>query len=265
MAKSTIKTIARCTPSLGDVSIWWARAAECIFWPNNTAKALFCARDYVGDEVAEVRNSIVESVLAYDEQCHNVSHLFWLDDDVLCFPGCLLELLHQDKDIVSGVYFTKMEGNLSSPLWYPESGGGTARFKPDVVEDVWGHGMGLTLVRTEVYRRMRDELLTREVDGKKEMLVDRYGRFRWYHRTDQMTELWQDEHDLTHMGMTEDLYFLGLAAKLGYKPAIVSSKHAFAFHYDKNADRGYPQKQWEMWVNGEPITWDMPGGKVIWD
>ncbi len=260
-----IKVIARCTPSLGDVSIWWARATECIFWPNNHGKAIFYDRDYAGDEVAEVRNKIVEAVLRYDAEAHKVSHLFWVDDDVLVFPGCLLELLHQDRDIASGVYFTKMPGNLSSPLWYPDNGGGTARFLPDRIEEVWGHGMGLTLVKTEVYKRIRDEVLTRTVDGQQQRLTDKYGRPRWYHRTDQTTELWQDEHDLTHMGMTEDIYFLSLAHKLGYKPAIVTTKHAFGFHYDKARDVGYPEKQWQQWSSGEPIVWATPDGPVTWD
>lgn len=265
MAKSTVKVIAKCTPSLGDVSIWWARMTECIYWPNNHAKAIFYLRDQVGDEVAEIRNAIVESVLRYDAECHAVSHLFWVDDDVLCFPGCLLELLHQDRDIASGVYFLKMEGNLTSPLIYPEAGGGTARFIPDQVQEVWAHGMGLTLIRTEVYKRMRDELLTREVNGVKEKLVDKYGRYRWYHKTDLMTELSQDEHDLTRMGFTEDTYFLDQAGRLGYRAAVVTTKHCFGFHYDKEADKGYPEKQWGQWTKGEPIVWDTPAGPVQWD
>ncbi len=269
-----VRIIAKCTPSLGSVSLGWSRASESVFWPNNHGKGLFYLRDAVGDEVAEVRNAIVESVLYYDVNCNAVSHLFWLDDDVIPFPGCLLELLHRDRDIVSGVYFTKMEGSLSSPLIYPESGGGTARFIPDQFMEVWGHGMGLTLVRTEVYKRMRDELLIREVDGTKRMLQDRYGRPRWYHRTDSQTELWEDEHGLTRMGMTEDTYFLDQARQLGYRPAVSTHKHAFGFHFEPEKrdargqiikqERGYPQRQWEQWTQGQAIVWDTPDGPVEW-
>lgn len=259
------RIIAKCTPSLGDVSLGWCRATETIYWPNNHGKGIFYLRDRVGDEVAEVRNAIVESVLYYDEHSAGVSHLFWLDDDVIPFPGCLLELLHQDRDIVSGVYFTKMEGSLSSPLIYPECGGGTARFVPNQVQEVWGHGMGLTLVRTEVYKRMRDELLTREKDGQKQLLTDKYGRPRWYHRTNLAEEIYEDEAGIAHMGMTEDTYFLDQAAKLGYKPAVVTTKHAFGFHYDRQKDTGYPQEQWEQWTGGQPITWKTKEGVVVWD
>lgn len=259
------KIIAYCTPSLGDVSIWWARAFACIFHENNYGKGIFFAQDYAGDEVAEVRNSIVEKVLEYDAKCHEVSHLFWIGDDVLVFEGCLLELLHQHRYICSGVYFLKYPGNLTSPLIYPEPGGGPAQFIPNQVQEVWGHGMDLTLVKTEVYKRMRDELLTREVNGVKQKLTDKYGRYRWYHRTDPTTEIYQDEHGMAHMGMTEDNYFLSLAHELGYKTAVVTSKHAFGFHYDRKADKGYPEKQWKQWTTGQPIVWDTPDGPVQWE
>ncbi len=257
--------VAYCTPSRGDVSIFWARTTACILHENNLGKGLFYLRDKVGGEVAESRNALVESVLDYDAKCHKVSHLFWVDDDVLVFPGCLLELLHKDRDIVSGVYFTKLPGNLSSPLMYPESGGGAAKFIPDKFTEVWGHGMGLTLIKTEVYKRMRDELLTREVNGIKEKLTDKYGRYRWYHTTDMSTEVSQDEHDLTSLGMTEDLHFLSQAQRLGYRPSVLTTKHCFGWHYDKDNDVGYPEKQWNQWISGEKITWDTPDGDVTWD
>ncbi len=258
------KIIAYCTPSLGMVSLWWVRMMASIYHPNNHGKGYFFAKDDVGDEVAEVRNCIVESVLNYDRDHHEVSHLFWLDDDVLMQPGCLLELLHQDRDIVSGVYFLKMEGSLSSPLIYPESGGGTARFIPDQVQEVWGHGMGLTLVKTEVYKRMLREQLTRTVDGQTQLLTDKYGRPRWYHKTDLMHEIEEDEHGLAKMGMTEDTYFLDRASRIGYKPAVVTTKHAFGFHYDAKRNKGYPEQQFNQWQAGQPIVWDTPAGPVTW-
>ena len=246
--------IAKCTPSLGSVSLWWARATESILWPNNTGKAIFYLRDGVGGEVAEVRNGIVEAVLRYDAEVNPVTHLFWVDDDVLVFPGCLLELLHLDRDIASGVYFTKLPGNLSSPLIYPERGGGTARFVPDRVQEVWGHGMGLTLVRTEVYKRMRDAGLP----------ADRYGRPKWYHTSRPDEDVRQDGHGNIDLGGTEDNYFLDAAGKLGYRPAVCTRKHTFGFHYDAEKDLGYPEEQWGQWVKGEAITWQTLGGSVVW-
>lgn len=276
--------IAKCTPSLGNVSLWWARCTETILWSQNSSKAIFYLRDKAGGEVGEVRNAIVDSVLDYDRG-NPVSHLFWIDDDVLVFPGCLLNLLevsklHNNAPIVSGVYFTKQEGNLSTPLIFREKHGGPDLFIPDQAYPVWGHGMGLTLVRTEVYKKMRDEL---------DLGLDKYGLPQWYH-TSTDAEVWQDEHGTIHTAMTEDLWFCDNAAKLGIQPIISTHKHAFGFHYEsapmvkkdgrwfrvplidylehrgekQMLDKGYPEKQWKAWIQGAPIVWGTPNGPVTW-
>jgi hypothetical protein len=251
------KFIAKCSPSLGDVSIWWSRCCQSIIWPMARGRAIFYLRDKVGGEIAEVRNGIVDAVLEYDKTTNPVTHLFWVDDDVLVFPGCLLELLHQDTDICSGVYFTKMPGNLSEPLIFPYDDDNRNTFEPDQVYDVLGHGMGLTLVRTEVYKRMRDEL---------NLSKDKYGRPEWYHTTKFEEDVTQDESGMIGLGCTEDTYFCRNAIKLGYSPRIVTSKMAFGFHYDRQNDKGYPERQWNQWINCQPIEWNLPGGKkVIWD
>lgn len=274
-----VRVIAKCTPSLGEVSLGWARASELIFWPNNHGKLILNARDWVGGEIAETRNAIVETALECDARGPEVSALFWLDDDVLPFPGVLLELLNtmeqRGLSICSGTYFTKYAGNGSGPLIYPEEGGGTAAFVPDQVQEVWGHGMGLTLVRLEVYKRIRDELLTRTVGGQAQRLTDKYGRPQWYHTTDTMTEIHDDAQGVTRMGCTEDIHFLMLAHQLGYKTAAVTTKHAFAFHltpekHDVHGrrireERGFPEAQFKQWSEGQPITWQTPGGTVVWD
>lgn len=246
--------IAQCTPSLGMVSIWWSRCVQCVLQPNNAGRSIFYLRDKVGGEIAEVRNALVEQVLNHATP-H--SHIFWIDDDVLVFPGCLLELFNQDADICAGVYFTKLPDNLATPLIYDAEGTGAAGFPPNAVLDVWGHGMGLTLVRTDVYRRMADEL---------EIGKDKYGRPRWYRTFKMEEEVAEDEKGVVGVGYTEDLYFLKNANKLGYVPRVVTSKHAFGFHYDAENDQGYPTRQWKQWVSGEPITWEMTNGPpVVWD
>ena len=278
--------IARCTPTLGFVSLWWCRAVETILWPTGSCgKSLFYLRDHKGGEIAEVRNGIVDAVLRYDRDVGPVSHLFWIDDDVLTFPGCLLSLLHHDCDIASGVYFTKRPGKLSEPLIYSDPHGSADLFKPDQAYPVFGHGMGLTLIRTSVYKRMFQEI---------DLAKDKYGRPQWYH-TVGIGESWEDEKGIIHTEQTEDFYFLSNVAKLGIKPMIDTSKHAFGFHYQPEyccscgletpharearshkrdnpthsmalEDRGYPQEQWTQWIKGERITWTMPDdSKVIWD
>ena len=246
--------IAQCTPSLGMVSIWWSRAVQCIFGENHSGKSIFYLRDGVGGEIAEVRNNLVQMVL--DHKTPH-SHVFWIDDDVLVFPGCLLELLHQYKDVVSGVYFTKMPGNLSSPLIYSTEGAGPDQFVPDAAYPVFAHGMGLTLVRTEVYRRMAAEL---------DLGRDKYNRPQWYRTSDAATELREGDNGVVDTGYTEDTWFLRNCHRIGVHPHVVTTKHAFAFHYDATSDRGYPEKQWQQWISGAPIVWDVAEGEpVVWE
>lgn len=256
-----MSTIAKCTPSLGNVSLFWARTSECIVWPMNTAKAIFYLRDSQGGEIAETRNAIVDLVLDYDTR-HKVDYFFWLDDDVLTYPGVLLELLHyattKNKEIVSGVYFNKSPGNGSQPLIFPSKYGGADRFKPNQVYETWGHGMGLCLIKADVYKRLHRELKLRK---------DKYGRVEFY-KTSGVHQV--DDDGLIHTGYTEDLYFLDLVSKIGIKPLIVCTPQAFGWHYDGKASKdypngkGYPEKQWNQWMSNEDIRWDVPSGEVVW-
>lgn len=275
-------TIAQCTPSLGMVSIWWSRLIQSIIPPNNTASAIFYLRDKVGGEIAEVRNGIVEAVREYAKS-NPVSHLFWIDDDVLPIsPGCLRELLAHDRDICSGVYFHKMAGLTSEPLIYPKAGEGSDYFRPNEWYEVWGHGMGLTLVKLGVYERMEAEL---------DLPKDKYGRTQFYHTTTDDDLIPVSGTGVIHGGYTEDLWFLNNAAKIGVKPLIDTTKHGFGFHYAREwrcqqcekkldsdakgcndckvkgywADRGYPEEQWAQWISGQPITWHTKEGDVVWD
>lgn len=251
-----VQSIALATPSLGNVSIWWSRLCMSIIWPMNRGQTIFYLRDKVGGEVAECRNAIVDSVLAYDRVSGPISHIFWVDDDVLVFPGCLLELLHQNKDICSGVYFTKREGNLAEPLIFPLDSDPRTGFYPNEVYEVAGHGMGLTLVRTQVYKDLAAKQLT---------TMDKYGRPEWYNTSKDGTDVSQDEKDVISLGHTEDTDFCGKARKLGYKCYIDTNAHAFGFHYDKEKDKGYPEATWIAWIRGNPIIWETPDGIITWN
>jgi hypothetical protein len=245
--------IALATPSLGLVSIFWARTCASIIWPMNTGKSIFYLRDGEGGEVAETRNAIVDQVLTYDQR-QKVSHILWVDDDVLVQPGCLLELLHFDRDIASGVYFSKVAGHGSQPLIFPSEYGGADHFRPNEVYETWGHGMGLCLIKTDVYKRMHREL---------KLGRDKYNRVEFYKTAGGLTHVGPD--NVLHTGFTEDLYFLGQAAKLGIKPLVVCTKPAFGWHLDSATDTGYPETQWKQMMADEPVRWQTPAGEVVWD
>lgn len=285
--------IARCTPSLGRVSIWWARAAENLMWPMGVGKLLLYVQDNVGGGVAEARNALVETALTYDREANPVSHLLWLDDDVLAFPGALLELMNLNKDVASGVYFLKAEGPASQPLVWMEADpaagvheGVMVPFVPDLTNlPVKYTGMGLTLVRLSVYKRMAAEL---------DLGVDSQGRVKFYH-TSTPEDVREDGSGGIEVGFTEDVYFYRQAARLGIKPHVSTTKHAFGFHTStlfcckdcgfrsveeslaarhrlsfpghklREELAGYPEKQFRQWAAGEPVTWNVGGERVTWD
>lgn len=250
------QVIARCTPSLGAVSIWWAQAVEQLVWPLNGGRVTFNVRDVAGGEIAETRNRLVQMALAFESPDREVSHVFWVDDDVILSRLALVRLLEHDADIASGCYFTK--GACGQPLIFPGRAAGVTPFVPDRVFETWGHGMGLTLVKTAVYKRLRDET---------DLGLDKYGRPRWYHTPGPpaTVEAATSEDGLIDMGGTEDLYFLDRCARLGYKPVMDTTKWAFGFHYDLATHQGYPAEQWDQYAAGKPVVWRTKAGDVVWE
>lgn len=246
---------ALCTPIRpdGKVSIQWSNCVQNILEENYAGWSTLPLIDPVGNKIAEVRNNIVSAVL---ENPVKFSHIMWLDDDVLVFPGCYVELLHQNKDICTGVYFTKLPDNLSAPLLYSTSDGGPDNFIPDISYPIYSAGMGLTLVRTEVYRRMVKEL---------NLPLDEWNHPQWYRTSNVSRDVRQLDNGIVDLGMTEDTFFYENAHKLGYEVHAITTKHAFGFHFDPENKVGYPTKQWNQWINGEKIVWDTPEGPVEWD
>jgi hypothetical protein len=245
-----MKFIAVCVPTLGNVSIEWAQALRALVLPMNTGYCECFGKDDLGGKIAETRNAIVAKALSYESPEREITHLFWLDDDVICNRTAILALKRHDCDIASGVYFLK--GDYGEPLIFPSRGGGTLPFVPDETFEVWGHGMGLTLVKLDVYKHMLDEGLPN----------DSCGRPQWY-KTPGAEDA-EVLHEVLFMGGTEDLYFLEAASKLGYKPLVDTSYGAFGWHYDAKHQIGYPKRQWEQYRKREPIVWDTPDGPVVW-
>ncbi len=192
--------------------------------------------------------------LGFDNDTCEIGHLFWVDDDVIPINKlCLCRLLEHERDIASGVYFLKSE--VTEPLIFPSRGGGTGKFRPGESFETWGHGMGLTLVNLDVYRRMNDEL---------KLPLDKYGSPEWYRTPNEPKDMEREGNMLWCSG-TEDLYFLHNASKIGIQAFVDCSRLTFGFHYDLVKRKAYPQKQWEQYVKGKPIEWDTPEGIVKWE
>jgi hypothetical protein len=247
-------TIAVLTPTLGIISAWWHTSMLGLVWPTNTGRAPVMAQDMKGNEVGEMRNRLVKICLTMaDAQNVELDSILWLDDDVIVSRFALLTLRAHDRDIVAGVYMTKLEPG-AEPLIFKGGGAGCDPFIPDEVRETWGYAQGLSLVKTDVYRRMEKDL---------DLGTDKYGNPSWY----KVPEFGMDTHGNLIMGGTEDFHFFKNAEKLGIRPLVDCTKHAFGFHYDLKGKVGYPLPQWKQFVRQEPIVW--PASKhhpeVIWE
>lgn len=246
--------IAMGIPTFGTVSIFWAsRAFGMLRHPMNRV-----LRHYLilGSEVGVARNEIVAKALAVEEQDPGVrcSHVFFLDDDVLVHPECLLKLLAHELPIVSGLYFAKSA--VPQALVLMEEGV-AKRWRPGDLVDCWAHGMGLTLIDATVFRRLRDET---------DLGVDSQGNPAWYATTRDIALVTSDGKPLIG-NQTEDVTFLRRAAALGYQPRVDTSPQAFGFHWAHAEQRAYPLKQWWEFQKTGKITWtDTPDGvPVVWE
>lgn len=220
-----------------------------LMWPLCVGKRILPMEDAVGGEVAESRNRIVAQVLGMETKTTQIEGIFWVDDDVLIMRTALIKLYEHRLPIASGVYCTKCEPEQW--LIFPEKLTGTLPFIPDKIFNVWGHGMGLTLVKTEVYKTMLANKLPR----------DKYGCPEWYKTNKQ----YKIEDGILDCGGTEDLHFLDNAGKLGYKTIVDTSRHTFGFHFDLESKKGFPQPQFKQWAARKAVTWETKDGLITWE
>ncbi len=211
-------------PTLGTVSTRWAISYAALSTPLNTVVARIIKQ---GLPVDQARNDIVAKALVLDGE---PTHIMWIDDDVIIHPHVLLQLLKAEKDIVSGVYFSKSE--FSEPLIFRDPGHGVGEYVPGGgVQKYWGHGMGLTLVHTGVYRHMAKTL---------DLGVDIRGNPRWYFTS--------GDEPGDGLRCTEDLWFCGHAHDAGFDCWVDMSPFALGWHYEYRSQRGFPEAQWQEYL-----------------
>lgn len=246
------KLVAWCVPTFGMVSARWVAAHYRLGQPSNVAAVHLYVE---GREVGDARNDLIARALAFDDASREVSHVFFLDDDVLPHPEALKKLHADDRDIVSGLYYMKYA--TPTPLVFHEEGEGVAtRWTPGDIVDCAAHGMGLTLIKTAVLRRMRDEL---------DLGVDQHGNPAWF-RTLRDQAIVTPEGAKAFVNETEDVYFLKRARSLGYQPCVDTSPQAFGWHWSQEQHRAYPLKQWTEYQTTGRITWpDTAVGAVAWE
>lgn len=225
-------------PTFGMLSHYFAQARQSQQFPLVSSSIDYYVK---GKPIAEARNEIVEYALNAD-----ADYIYWLDDDVIAPPESFLKLWRHQKDIINGVYWSKsnppmpllFRGHLEMPYLNWHVG--------DLIE-IDAAGNGLTLVKTDVYRKIQ-----KEIGGP--WYSTEYGSF---------PGVKESPHN-----NTEDLYFYYKARKAGYK--IWADTSVQAFHYEKNSEVMYympsssPQgnPKWKIKPLGNKLIADLGSGGI---
>ena len=225
-------------PSFGTVSTYFLQALNSQQYPLVSSAV---PKIVLNKPIAEARNEIVQ--FALDQ---GANYIFWLDDDVVAPPDAFLKMFMAQKDIVNGVYWSK--SNPPMPLMFRNhlEGPYLDWHVGDFIE-VDAAGNGLTLVKTDVYRKISET-----VGGP------------WY--STDYTSFKNAKNSAANN--TEDLYFYWKARQAGFKIWVDTSIQAY--HYEKNQQILYgpplnaPQMNpaWEILPPGNKLIADIGSGPI---
>ncbi len=249
------KFIALSVPSRGPTDVRWAGALMNLQWPLNYGQV--CDNMVTGPNsrnpipVDEARNQCVANMESFESDAREVYALLWVDDDVFVDPAALLKLWSLNRPIASGCYFTKTIG--SHPIAFPEPGCGPIEYVPDALIDAGVVGLGLCLVKMEVYRKMKREL---------DLGRDARGNIAYHRYTGPESARMEVGCAVSREG--EDAYFCRRAAEVGYRPVVDCSRYTLGWHYDLNSGRMYPERQFKQRLAGEPVVWETNSGPMKW-
>jgi len=104
---------------------------------------------------AHGRNQIIEQGLE-----HKCTHILFMDDDMVCKPNALKQLLEHDTDIVSGLYLSRAYphqplifdiADEDGSCLYSYLNGNESRLK-----EIVAAGFGFCLVKTDVFKKMEN-------------------------------------------------------------------------------------------------------------
>lgn len=225
-------------PSFGMVSTYFLQSRQSQQFPLVSSAV---DKVVLNKPIAEARNEIVQYALD-----QGANYIFWLDDDVIAPPDAFLKMYMSGKDIVNGVYWSK--SNPPMPLLFRNhlEGPYLDWHVGDFIE-IDAAGNGLTLVKTDVYRKISETL-----GGP------------WY--STEYTSFKQATQSPSNN--TEDLYFYWKAKKAGFK--VWADTSIQAFHYEKNSQILYgppanaPQMNpaWEIKAPGKKLIADIGSGPI---
>jgi len=193
-------------PTRGLLSVQWVLSFLKQSHPVNTSL------DYkfvIGKEVGKARNELVQKALKLDTE-----YLIFIDDDVIIPPNTITKLINiadQGKDIVAGVYYSKQIP--PEPLIF--KGRGTGSFKNwkigEIINDVDGIGMGLTLLKTAIFKKIKKP---------------------WFKTIESSRKSTRNEK--LFYSVDESLYFCNKAISKGFKITVDTSIQGIHFDYKTN-------------------------------
>lgn len=207
-------------PVLEMVTTEWCRSRRAIGSPTNYNQI----EVYVdGMEVGAARNEAVKRVLAHDP---TPQYIFFLDYDVLAPADALCRLIYRaehypEYDMFAGVYCSKT--TPAEPLIYRGDGYGPHWdwTLGDLLFDITGIHMGLTLIRTSLFKRIP------------------YGDLGWFSTTNKVFTQGNAVH--RRQG-TEDLFFCRRAREeAGAKILVDTSVLAGHIHHGTRTIFGLPE------------------------
>ena len=194
------------TPTRGLLSAHWILSFLKQSHPVNTSI------DYkfiIGKDVDTARNELAQEAIKLGAE-----YLIFIDDDVIIPPNTITKLTNladQGKDIVGGVYYTKQIP--PEPLIF--KGRGTGCFKNwkigEIIENVDGVGMGLTLLRTEIFKKIKKP---------------------WFKTIESSRKL-TSEGNLFY-SVDESLYFCNKAISKGFQINVDTSIQGIHFDHKSN-------------------------------
>jgi hypothetical protein len=116
-------------------------------------------------DVATARERLVEEILKED----NSKYIMFVDSDVFLPPHGFAYLLQSKKDMVTGIYWTKVEP--PEPVIYKELHMGPyLDFPKNAIFELDAAGMGCCLINTEVFRKIPKPWFDYKIETDRDLL-----------------------------------------------------------------------------------------------
>ena len=109
-------------------------------------------KTYIGDQIDDLRNLIVEDGKQYD-------YVFSVDSDIVLPKDSLKKMLLADKDIISGLYIQRIPNTHTLEVYMDTQGGGVTNIPHEYIDgrgivEIAACGMGCCLINGSVFRKM---------------------------------------------------------------------------------------------------------------